>query len=110
MNEESTNMRMLLKMTVPVERGNETIIDGSLPRKLQAIMADLKPEAAYFLTMDGQRTALVVFDLQDPSQIPTIAEPFFIGFDADVELYPVMTAEDLAKGLGPAMEAVKKYG
>ncbi len=36
------------------------------------------PEAAYFLAEDGMRTALIFFDLQEPSQIPAVAEPAFL--------------------------------
>ena len=51
-------MRILLKVSVPIEAGNASIKDGSLPRKVQAIMADLKPEAAYFGANEkGERTA-----------------------------------------------------
>jgi hypothetical protein len=49
-------MRILLKASIPVETGNATIKDGSLPQKLQSILADLKPEAAYFVAEKGQRT------------------------------------------------------
>jgi hypothetical protein len=103
-------MRFLLKASFPVETGNATIKDGSLPQKIQSIMADLKPEAAYFVANEkGQRTAYVVLDLADPSKIPGAAEPFFLAFNASVELYPAMTAEDLMKA-GPDIEAaVKKY-
>jgi hypothetical protein len=40
-----------------------------------------------------------VFDLPDASGIPPFAEPFFRELEADVELAPVMNAEDLQKGL-----------
>jgi hypothetical protein len=47
--------------------------------------------------------------MQDASQIPAIAEPWFLAFDATVEIHPVMVPEDLAKA-GEAIEkAVKKY-
>ena len=100
---------MMLHVSLPVEKANEKIADGSLPRILPAILADPKPEAAYFLTFGGKRTALIFFDLADLSQIPAVAEPFFMAFNADVQFYPVMNAEDLSKGLGAAEEAVKKY-
>ena len=103
-------MRVMLKASFPVERGNATIKDGSLPKKIQAILNELKPEAAYFSTNEqGQRTAYLFLDLADPSKMVNAAEPFFLAFDASVEMSPAMTIEDLAKG-GPAMaEAVKKY-
>ena len=53
---------------------------------------------------------MLVVDLQDASQIPAIAEPWFIGFNAAVEFHPAMVAKDLEKA-GPTIEkAVKKYG
>ena len=102
-------MRMMLKASIPVEKGNQTIADGSLPRIIQEILGEMKPEAAYFLTLDGKRTSLVFFDLADPSQIPGVAEPFFMALGANVEFYPVMNGDDLAKGLDGATAAARKY-
>ena len=102
-------MRMMLKASIPVEKGSETIADGSLPRIVQEILGEIKPEAAYFLALDGKRTSLIFFDLADPSRIPAIAEPFFMAFNAEVEFYPVMNGDDLAKGLDGAAAAAKKY-
>ena len=39
-------MRCLLKVSIPVETGNAAISDGSLPKTIDSILADLKPEAA----------------------------------------------------------------
>jgi hypothetical protein len=100
---------MMLKASIPVEKGSETIADGSLPRIVQEILGEIKPEAAYFLALDGKRTSLIFFDLADPSRIPAIAEPFFMAFNAEVEFYPVMNGDDLAKGLDGAAAAAKKY-
>ena len=51
----------------------------------------------------------IFLDMQDASQIPSIAEPWFLAFNAEIELHPVMVPQDLAKA-GPAIEqAVKKY-
>ncbi|MBI3969397.1 MAG: hypothetical protein HY329_27450 [Chloroflexi bacterium] len=102
-------MRMMVKVSQPVETGNQKIADGSLPRLIQGMVGELKAEAAYFLTMEGKRTALIFFDLADSSQIPAVAEPFFMGLNAAVEFYPVMTGEDLAKGLAAAEQVVKRY-
>ncbi len=88
-------MRMMLRWTVPVERGNETIRDGSLATTLQSLVAELEPEAAYFWPEDGERAGMMVFDMADTSQIPQIAEPLFMNLDAAVEFVPVMNAEDL---------------
>jgi hypothetical protein len=40
-------MRMMLKFTVPVEKGNAALKDGSLGKAMESIMGQLKPEAAY---------------------------------------------------------------
>jgi len=102
-------MRFLVKVEIPVETGNQTIRDGTLPKKMQSILAELKPEAAYFTTLNGRRTALLFLDMQNPAQMVSVAEPFFLAFNATVEIIPAMNPDDLMKG-GPAMEAaVKKY-
>jgi len=83
-------------------------------RKLESsarpsILADLKPEAVYFTDDNGQRTGFIFLDMQDAAQIPAIAEPWFLAFNASVEIHPVMIPDDLARA-GDAIEnAVKKY-
>ena len=84
---------------------------GTLDSTVEKILADLKPEAAYFFADDnGQRSGSIVFDMKDSSQIPAIAEPWFLAFNASVSLRPVMNPQDLAKG-GPSIgKAAKVYG
>src|SRR5579862_4594740 len=98
-------MRMLLKMQMEVEAGNRAIRDGSFGAMLERVMGQIKPEAAYFTAIDGKRTGLIFFDLQEPSQIPAIAEPFFMTVGAKIEFLPVMTPEDVQKGLAEAAKA-----
>ena len=104
-------MRMLLRVSIPVESGNAAAKDGSLGSTIEGILADLKPEAAYFFADDsGNRSGSIVFDMKDTSQIPAVAEPWFLAFNAKVSLRPVMTPQDLAKA-GPSIsKAAKKYG
>jgi hypothetical protein len=90
---------MMLRWTVPVERGNEAIKDGSLSQTIEALLEELKPEAAYFWPENGERGGMLVFDMADPSQIPQIAEPLFLKLDAAVDFAPVMNADDLKKAL-----------
>ena len=49
---------------------------------------------------------MLIVDLKDPSDILTIAEPFFMGLNAAVDFTPVMNAEDLKKGLGKISQGV----
>jgi hypothetical protein len=92
-------MRTLLKVQIPVEAGNAAITQGTLPTVLQGTLGQLQPEASYFFSAEGQRSAFIVFDLSDPSQIPVIAEPLFQGLNAHVEFIPVMNLDDLQAGL-----------
>ena len=91
-------MRFLLKITFPVENANRASKDGTFEKKLQRIMAGLRPEAVYFAAENGKRTGFLIVNMQETSQMPAIAEPFYLGFNADVEFHPVMIPEDLAKG------------
>ena len=101
-------MRTLLKVTMPVEPANKAIKDGSLPKIVQSLTESLRPEAAYFYAEGGKRTALMVFDLKDPSQIPSVAEPLFMQLNAGVELFPVMNTEDLKAGLEKAAKRTSR--
>jgi len=88
---------MLLKVTLPHDTFNAAVRDGTVGRKLNRILEELKPEAVYFTEFTGKRTAVIVVDLADPSRIPVYAEPWFLTFNADVEFRPVMSPDDLAK-------------
>jgi hypothetical protein len=90
---------MMMKVQLDTEAASNAVADGSLPRVMQDMMGRLQPESAYFGPENGVRTAFIVFDLQDPSQLPSISEPFFSNFKANVQLFPVMNREDLQKGL-----------
>ena len=90
-------MRILLRVTFPIEPFNTLVKDGSVSAKMKRIFDAQKPEAAYFTEFDGQRTGVLIVHMDDTSQIPAIAEPWFLTFNANVEFHPVMLPEDLAK-------------
>jgi hypothetical protein len=99
-------MRLMMIVSMPVGPFNAAVKDGSTQAKMKKIMDQMKPEAAYFTALNGKRTAILIVDLADPSKIPSLAEPWFLSFDASVDMYPVMTPADLAAagldGLGKA--------
>jgi hypothetical protein len=91
-------MRVLLKVKLPVEPFNAAVKEGSAGKRIKQILDETKPEAAYFTSFDGHRSGILVVDLPDASRIPSLTEPWFLQFDAECEILPVMTPEDLAKG------------
>src|SRR6266481_7344240 len=102
-------MRCLLKVSIPVAEGNAAISDGTLGQTIGSILNDLKPEASYFAADNGVRTGFIFFNLENASQIPAVAEPWFLAFNAQVEFHPAMNLEDLKKATPGIEKAVKKY-
>ncbi|MGB8991787.1 MAG: hypothetical protein WCD80_07005 [Desulfobaccales bacterium] len=90
-------MRMLLNVKFPHEEFNKAVRDGTVGQKIRRILENAKPEAVYFTEQNGQRGAILIIDLIDPSKVPAFAEPWFLTFNADVEFQVVMTPEDLQK-------------
>lgn len=103
-------MRFMLEVRIPTEEANTVIKAGKFEQMLQSIMGDMKPEAAYLSEMEGCRGGWFVVNIDDASQIPGIAEPFFIGMNASIKFHPVMLPEDLARGGAAFHQAVEKYG
>lgn len=97
-------MRMMLKVSIPVEAGNKGITDGTLPKTMMGFMESAKPEAAYFVADGGKRTAYFFVEMADASALPSMAEPFFMGVNAAVECTPAMNAADLKAGLEKALK------
>ena len=81
--------------------------NGTPGETIQPILMDIKPEAAYFSDIEGAREGYFVVNIDDASQIPAIAEPFFLKAGATVEMHRVMTPEDL--GRSSLDQVVQKY-
>jgi hypothetical protein len=94
-------MRMMLKFQVPVDAGNDALRNGRFAKTMGELMERIQPEASYFHSDEnGQRGGYVFFDLDDPSSIPSIAEPLFRELHVSLKFVPVMNMEDLQKALG----------
>ena len=103
-------MRILMKVSMPVETGNELARKGALGSTIQKILEEVKPEAAYFAEMDGLRTGILIVNLKAESDIPALAEPFFLALNARVSFHPCMVPADLVVA-GPAIDrAAHEYG
>ena len=101
-------MRMLVDLDLPLEPFNTYVCDGTVGARIGKILEDLEPEAVYFTEQGGQRGAILIVDVASPSDIPSIAEPFFLTFEAEVRFHVCMSPDDMAKaGLD---ELGKKWG
>ncbi|HVA01890.1 MAG TPA: panthothenate synthetase [Terriglobia bacterium] len=98
-------MRMLLQVKFCTDTFNAAVRDGSLGQKMHRILEDTKPEAVYFTEIDGRRGAILIVNLEDPSKVPALAEPWFLQFNAECSFHIVMTPDVLAKA---GLEALGK--
>jgi hypothetical protein len=96
----------MLKVSIPTETGNQCVLDGSLGSTIESILLDLKP---YFSDDHGVRTGFIFCNIKDESEIPGVAEPWFLAFGARVELHAAMTVSDLKKAASGFEKAIKKY-
>ena len=90
-------MRFLLHISLPVDKFNQAVRDGTVGEKMRRILEETKPEAAYFCAKDGKRGGILIVNMSDASEIPRFAEPWFLLFDATVEFLPTMTPQDLQR-------------
>lgn len=92
-------MRMLMTVEMDTDATNRGIRDGTMPKMMNSALEKLHPEAAYFTTHDGHRTAYLVLDVKEPAQMVQLAEPFFMETHAKVDWSPVMNRDELFDGL-----------
>jgi hypothetical protein len=92
-------MRLMLKFTIPVEKGNLAEKDGTLGKAIQSLVETVNAEASYFALEDGKRMGIVIFEETDQARLPVINEPLFAALDAAIEIQPVLTAADLQRAL-----------
>jgi hypothetical protein len=90
-------VRFIFKFSYPPEKFNQAVLDGTAGEKIAEIVEETNPEAAYFFADGGRRGGLLVVNLEDTSEIPKIAEPWLLNFDAEIEFIPTMTADDLRR-------------
>jgi hypothetical protein len=102
-------MRCLLKVSMPTDITNQHVIDGSLGKTIESILSEINPEAAYFAEDHGIRTGYIFCNVKEVSDIPAIAEPWFLAFNAQVEFHPAMTMADLKKATPSFEKVAKKY-
>ncbi len=93
--EESKTVKMIMQFQLPPDKFNEAVLDGTAGQKMAKIMETQNRKQLITQRETGNMEAFI--ELDDPSQIPFYAEPFFLYFDAQVEFFPFMTPEDLMR-------------
>jgi hypothetical protein len=102
-------MRFLIRAKIPTEAGNKMVQDPNFLKKLEEYINKVKAEASYFYEAEGNRVAAFIVDMQSADQIPVLVEPLFSGMGAHVEIHPVMSLDDLKKGIPQAVLEVNSY-
>lgn len=88
-------MRMLMNIELPLEPFNTAVRNGTAGRIIGQILEQCKPEAVYFTEQNGCRGAMLVVQVERESQIPALAEPWFLQFRAACQFRIAMTPADL---------------
>lgn len=88
----------MLTARLDTQTANQAVSDGTMNKLINGAMERLKPEAAYFSPVDGDRCCMMIFDMEDSTMMPPLTEPFFLA-GAKVSVQPVMNIDDLRKGL-----------
>jgi len=88
-------MRLMLRFTIPVEKGNVAEADGSLSEAIKGLIDQVQPEAAYFHLQDGKRAGTIFFEESDQARMTVINEPLFVKLNAAIEIQPAVSLEEL---------------
>ena len=92
-------MRFLIRARTPTDSGNKMIQDPDFLKKLDEYINKVKPEAAYFMPIDGQRAGAFIVNVESNEQLPVMVEPLFQWWGANVDAIPVMNFDELKRGL-----------
>ena len=68
-------MRLMMHVSMPVEKFNQAVLDGTAGSKIGRILEESKPEAAYFCAKDGRRSGFLIVNLDNGSRIESYVIP-----------------------------------
>jgi hypothetical protein len=88
-------MKMLINVTFPFEPFNTMVKNGTAGENIGRVVEDIKPEFIYFTESDGNRGAILLVEVSNASSVPSIAEPWFLVFEALCEFKIAMSSDDL---------------
>jgi hypothetical protein len=94
-------LRFLVIAHIQTEAFNKAMKDDpdKATKNLEDYLNNVKAEAVYFTEDEGDRAIYFIVDMQTVDMMPIICEPLFQGFNARIELKPVMVLEDVKKGV-----------
>jgi hypothetical protein len=92
-------MRFLIRTRIPTNAGNKVLQDPNFLTKLEEYINKVKPEASYFMPIEGQRSCAFIVNAESNDQLPAMVEPLFQWMGANVDVIPVMNFDDLKRGL-----------
>jgi hypothetical protein len=92
-------MRFLIRTRIPTEAGNKMVQDPNFMKNLEEYMNKVKPEAAYFMPIEGHRSAAFIVNMESNDEVPAVVEPLFQWMGANVDVIPVMNFDELKKGI-----------
>jgi hypothetical protein len=98
-------MRMLMRVQMDTTAANQAIKAGQMMEVINGAAERLRPEAMYFSLHNGRRCAYFVVNIEEASQMPMMAEPLFQGINAEIDLFPAMTLDEVAAGIDRATTA-----
>jgi len=99
-----------MRVKFPNDTANDVLRDPQFGAKMHDLLDEIHAEATYFTTIDGYRGCFAVVNMNDTSEMPKVAEPFFIWMAAEIDWFPVMTPEDLGRAGSDIAAAYKKWG
>jgi hypothetical protein len=102
-------MRFLIKASIQTKVGNAKTKDDTISKTTQAILNLAKPEAVYFTAADGVRTTYTVVNVRDASELSSILEAWYLGFEANLEVHFACTPDDVAMSAPRIQEIVAKF-
>jgi len=101
-------LRCIVECVIPVDTGNCSILDGTLPSKIKKkYLEAVQPEAVYFTVKDGQRTMFAVVNFPGEYKMVAFNEPLWLDRGASVTVTPARSLADLEMA-GGDMEQVAK--
>jgi hypothetical protein len=88
-------MRLMMRARLPAEPFDTYVRQGTIRALVNRILEETKPQVVYFTEEEGWREALVITEVDRPSGIPALSEPWLLNFNAECEFRVAMLPDDL---------------